>query len=131
MTQLGNYILDSVRGYLSNEIDTDAFRVAFAGAYHYARSSAAGDREANLLANALIGPFAEFAGGHRSEESLRAELAAAIVPFLWAAGSAAAPTLRSRSGSSQSAVSVSSSDAHWSILAGAGSSFQECSLSLA
>ncbi|MDZ4802379.1 MAG: hypothetical protein SGI92_29820 [Bryobacteraceae bacterium] len=86
MSQIVDYVRDSVRAYLADEIDTDAFRVSFAGAYHYIRSRSPNDGEANRLASALMSPFAEFSCGHRSEESLRLELAAAIRPVAPAQG---------------------------------------------
>jgi hypothetical protein len=81
MNDTGNYMLECVRYYLANRMDTEAFRQSFASAYHYTRSRAAHDQQARSLANSLIGPFAEFSAGHRSEESLRRELANAIRPF--------------------------------------------------
>jgi hypothetical protein len=66
--------------YADREISIDDFRVDFAGLYFHARQSKR-DQKANLLANKIIGPLAEFSLHHRDEESFRQELAAAIQPF--------------------------------------------------
>lgn len=70
----------AVDSYVHREIDVDGFREAFVGAYFYVRNSAVHDQEAQLLASRLMGPVAEFSAGHRTEASLRMELANAIRP---------------------------------------------------
>ncbi|MBL8294671.1 MAG: hypothetical protein JNN08_22695 [Bryobacterales bacterium] len=78
MSEIADYIREASREYLANEIDADAFRQAFAGAYHYVRTRASADDEANQLASRIMTSFAEFAGGHRDEESFRKALVEAV-----------------------------------------------------
>lgn len=82
MSEILEHLCRAARGYICGQIDGDVFRQEFAGFYYYARNHQRDEREANQLANKLIGPVAEFSGGHRSESSLRKELANAIRPFV-------------------------------------------------
>jgi hypothetical protein len=81
MSEILEYMLSVVQGYLDGEVDVDGFREAFAGAYFHVRSLARPDMEASKLADKLMLPVAEFSGGYRSEASLRRQLASAIRPF--------------------------------------------------
>jgi hypothetical protein len=64
----------------NREISIDDFRMSFADLYFHVRQMSRGDADANALASRIVGPLAEFSNGHRSEDSFRAELAAAIRP---------------------------------------------------
>lgn len=77
MAEIYNSMRDLASGYARQRIALDDFRVKFAGLYFYARQ-AKDDREANLLAGKIAGPLAEYGRGHRSEESLRGIVLAAI-----------------------------------------------------
>jgi len=77
MSEIADYLRSVVESYIDREIDTDAFRERFVGTYVHVRN-ASGDTEANKLADRLMLPYAEFSAGHRSEDSLRSELANAI-----------------------------------------------------
>lgn len=81
MSEIVEYLIGSVQEYLRRDIDIDKFREAFVGAYFYIRNNPQSDAEAQSIANSLMLPVAEFAGGHRSEDSLRQELANSIRPF--------------------------------------------------
>jgi hypothetical protein len=81
MSEILEYLRASIRNYLSSTIDVDTFRAEFAGAYLYTRNKGSREREANSLASSIVGPIAEFSGGHRSEASLRKELALAVRSF--------------------------------------------------
>jgi hypothetical protein len=67
--------------YVFDKISVDDFRKAFAAYYFRARQSERNDAQANALANRIVGPLAEFSRGHRSEASLREELAKTVHPF--------------------------------------------------
>jgi hypothetical protein len=67
--------------YVSDRMAVDDFRKAFAACYFRARQSNGSDAQANLLASRIVGPLAEFSRGHRSEASLREELAKTVRPF--------------------------------------------------
>ncbi len=82
MSEIADYIKLEVQRYIDNETDIDTFRGSIVGAYVYARNQASEDGEANLLVSALMLPYAEFSAGHRSEHSLRRELANALRPFV-------------------------------------------------
>jgi len=88
MHEVLSYLVVSIREYLNDEIQIDAFRSAFVGSYHYIRSNAQehGGEEAQELASSLIVPFSNFSLGQLSEESFRMALMEAIRPFLPAAG---------------------------------------------
>lgn len=81
MSEISDYMRSAVGHYVGREIDVDDFRQAFASAYFHIRTSAPEDQEANGLASGLMLFVAEFSSGHRSEVSLRKELANAIRPF--------------------------------------------------
>jgi hypothetical protein len=81
MSEIVDYIRSAVDSYLLREIGVDKFREAFVGAYVCVRNSAFGDKEAQRLASRLMVSVAEFSAGHRTEASLRLELANAIRPF--------------------------------------------------
>ena len=82
MSEINDYMVASVLDYVSGTSRVAEFQAAFAGAYfHIRQRGAQQDSDANQLANRLVGPIAEFAGGHRTEDSLRRELEAVIRPF--------------------------------------------------
>jgi hypothetical protein len=80
MSDVHDYIAGSISEYLRHELSLEDFRVAFASTYFHARQDPSADKKLHLLMNRLIGPFGEFAAGHRSEDSLRLELANAARP---------------------------------------------------
>lgn len=78
MSEMAEYIRSTVDSYLSQEADVNDFRQAFAAAYCSVRNNAVGDQRAQSLATKVMTPVAEFSAGHRTEASLRAELANAF-----------------------------------------------------
>jgi len=76
-------ILADVQGFASGHLPLDAFRQRFAQAYFSVRNDPQASRSAAArLCDRIVGPMAEFSRGHRSEESLKQELANAVRPFV-------------------------------------------------
>lgn len=80
MGEIYNSIRKLATGYVRRSVSLDDFRVEFAGLYFRARQ-AKHERDANLLAGRIVGPLSEYGRGHRSEESLRETVLAAIGPI--------------------------------------------------
>ena len=70
-----------IEQYIAGEIDVAEFSQRFAGLYAGTRQNRNVSRAAAQLCGAVIGPFAEYSRGHRSEASLKGELANAVRPF--------------------------------------------------
>ena len=76
MSEIHEYMNSALQSYLDREIDVDHFRQTFAGAWADTRNRPS-ETHANHLADRLITPISEFSAGHRTEDSLREELALA------------------------------------------------------
>ena len=74
-------VLCLIERYIADEISTPDFASRFAGLYARVRQDRNAPRAAAQLCSAVIGPLAEHSRGHRSELSLKGELANAIRPF--------------------------------------------------
>src|ERR1019366_4572848 len=77
--------------YLRNQIDRSDFSREFASLYFQVRNDRNASHQARSLCDALIGPFGELSGGHRSEVSFREVLARIANPFAESVASEAKP----------------------------------------
>lgn len=71
-------ILELSNLYLSRKIHLEDFQQQFAGFYFEVRKSSKNPSAASRLCSEIVGPLAELTREHRSEESFRQELAAAV-----------------------------------------------------
>lgn len=72
-----------IERYLAHHIDRSSFAQEFADLYFRVRRSApVASRNAKMLCNSIVGPFAELSSGHRTEDSFRAELSRIARPLL-------------------------------------------------
>ena len=78
---LEKQLLDLIQRYLSGQIGAPDFYEEFASFYFAVRQERDAPREAVRICGSVIGPYAEFSRGHRSEDSFRRELANAIRSF--------------------------------------------------
>jgi len=72
-----------IERYLAQDIDRSSFAQEFADLYFRVRRSAsAAGRDAKMLCDSIVGPFAELSGGHRTEQSFRVELTRIARPLV-------------------------------------------------
>jgi len=81
MSEMSKYALWIFEQYLAHEMSSEDFAQNFGGVYIHARRHPS-DSLLNNVANAVIGPYSEFSGGHISEDIFRSALQEAILPFV-------------------------------------------------
>jgi hypothetical protein len=74
-------ILDVILRFVEHDLPLREFQERFGALYFRARSGRNRSREVNAICNEVIVLIAEHSRGHRSEDSLRQELANAMRPF--------------------------------------------------